>query len=114
MTAERFALALGMTESGGDPRAFGDGGCALTSFQVHPAWVWDQTRTPDVMPKVAETWQSWVESLVRRFYIRNSPQLNDVEIAMRFHLGHTSREGDPDWDAEYAQRFTAYAIRLGA
>lgn len=112
MTPDKFALALRMTESDNNPRAYGDGGLALTSYQVHPAWVWDQLQFKPPAPRVGDSWENWIYLLVVRFYERWSPYLRDVEVAMYYHRGHYVKPGAADWDQDYADRFSMFANRL--
>lgn len=58
----KFALAIRLTESQGDPHAYGDGGLALTSYQVHPAWLWGGNRMTelDVALTLEAVFQVWI------------------------------------------------------
>ena len=114
MTPDQFALALRLTESGNNPRAYGDNGQALTSYQVHPAWVWDQVWDTQLMPGLADTWDEWVGLLVQAFYKRHSPYASEVEVAMYFHKGHVCHAGGRDWDQNYADRFCRFAGQVGS
>ena len=112
MPPERFAAVIRMTESNNDKRAFGDSGLALTSYQVHPAWVWDQLEAGHFKPGVLDSWETWIGRMVAAFYGRNSIHMTDVEVAMYFHLGHPTHAGNSDWDPNYAERFTTFAEHL--
>lgn len=112
MTPEKFLLALRCTESNNDPHAFGDAGKALTSMQVHPAWLWDQIQRFKLRPVPGETWEDWVGRYVMAFYIANTNVLSDVEVIMYFHKGHITDPAQDDWDRAYADRFSMFANRL--
>lgn len=115
MTAEQFKLVLRQTESDNNPRAYGDGGLALTSYQVHPAWVWDQLAKygPVAMPKIGDSWEQWIGLLVALFFARALGETSsEVEIAMWFHRGHHIGPRDERWDRKYADRFSMFASQL--
>lgn len=114
---EQFKLALRQTESDNNPRAFGDGGLALTSYQAHPAWVFDQLARlaisrPTWKPKIGDSWDQFVGSLVGFFFDDYEPFETFVGIAMHFHKGHRVELGSKDWDQGYADRFSMFANRL--
>lgn len=117
MTPKEFSDALGMTESEGNPRAWGDdtGGSrpplAMGRFQVHPCWLWDQTTDDAAKPGELESWDTWIERLVQRFFMRHAGYLPPVEIAMWFHVGHRCAFGEQGWDGTYAARFMRAALR---
>ncbi len=116
MTPQQFSHALGITESRGDPKAWGDDthgtrhALAMGRWQVHPAWVWDHTDNPEAKPAELESWDAWIERLVEIFAARWLPLIPPVEIAMWFHLGHRVEQNETGWDSEYAQRFIAASI----
>lgn len=105
MTPLQFALALRMTESDDDPRAFGDAGLAITSYQVHPCWLWDQIKRFELRPGLSESWDEWIQVYVLAFYAAAAGDGAPVNEAMHFHLGHPAKVTDPDWDIEYSARF---------
>ena len=109
MTPQQFAQALRMTESLGNPRAWGDADEALTSYQVHPAWLWDRIDRFHLEPAVTETWESWIGRYVEAFYDSYWPLMSEVQIAMFFHRGHPVEVADRDWDVPYAARFAKFA-----
>jgi hypothetical protein len=114
MTPQQFALALRQTESDSNPRAYGDDGLALTSYQVHPAWVWDQIRRAPVTPRVDDSWEAWIEQIVCKFYRIRMQTSSEVQIAMEFHIGHFVAPTDTAWDVPYAARFAKFAaIAMG-
>lgn len=112
MTPIDFATAIGIVESNGNPNSpLGDDGRALGRFQVHPDELWGWATRLTLYPHLSETWDSFVDRVVQRFYTFHVAQsLTPVQIAMCWHLGHISRESDPDWDSGYAARFAAAAL----
>lgn len=116
MTPQQFSTALGLTESNGNPNSpLGDHGRALGRFQVHPDWVFDWSNRLGIVPKLSETWDSFVERMVQAFYTHHvGGTLSDVEIAMAFHIGHLVHNYDPDWDSAYADRFTLECGKLNS
>lgn len=124
MTRDEFLTVLGLTESDGDPRAWGDElgdpplPEAMGRWQVHPAWfiqyVHDLlTDEPggEGQPTIHETWDSYVGRIVGDFFDVRAALYLPVEIAMWFHVGHETRSGSPDWDPNYAARFEKFAAQ---
>lgn len=101
-----FTEFISKLESNGDPHAFGDKGQALTSFQVHPAWVIDWSQRLHVEPRVNDTWERFVGRIVEvfGFHACETLKLGRIEAAMYFHIGHVVWEGEQDWDEQYAAR----------
>ena len=114
MTPDQFTYALGIVESSNNPNApLGDAGRALGRYQCHPDFVWQWAHRLGLAPQLNETWDSFLTRLVVAFYNFHAPQnLTDVQIAMTFHEGHITREGDPSWDAGYALRFADAVQRI--
>ena len=106
----RFLWTLGMTESKNNDEAWGDkndnGYQAMGRWQVHPSWLWTWSRTCNIQPTLVDSWDSFVERVLENF-VRYHSELNAHEIAMTFHLGHIVREGAPEWDIAYYDRFIA-------
>ena len=115
MTPQQFTKALGLTESQGKIEQWGDDThgtkppLAMGRFQIHPAWLWDHTRTEEAKPADLESWDSWIERLITAFYRKYHVALPDDILAMWFHLGHRSYTDSTDWDSKYAERFNEYA-----
>ena len=100
---EKFARAIALTESNADPHAYGDNGQALTSFQCHPAWVWQWATKLSISPRVSQTWESWIGDVVIAFYQHCAGlKLTPVEAAMYYHLGHVGK------DDSYGNRFLTH------
>jgi hypothetical protein len=105
-----FLVCLGKTESHDNPNApLGDAGRALGRFQVHPDWVHTQEVAFGLQPIVNETWDSFITRLVTAFFNRHVKDMDEIEVAMYFHLGHHTLPTDADWDAHYAERFQTFA-----
>lgn len=101
-----FSELIARVESHKNPRAFGDGGRALTSYQVHPAWLFEWAIKLRVSPQINDTWDEFVARVIDIFAVHAySLGLTAVEAAMYFHLGHiTFRTKSPDWDNDYAEK----------
>ncbi len=104
MTGEQFARAISETESHRNPRAYGDGGRALTSFQCHAAWLLQWAAALLLNPLVSETWESFVGRVVAAFFEHHFGWA-PVDLAMYYHRGHAVRRTDNDWDSAYEDRF---------
>ena len=113
MTAADFARVLSQIESGGNPAAIGDGGQAITSYQVHPAWVYRWSQIHAIVPALSATWESYVLAIVIAFFEHQISMRTPAEIAMAFHVGHVVARYAPAWDLAYAARFRAAAAKLG-
>ena len=113
MTAADFARVLAEIESGGKPDAVGDGGQAITSFQVHPAWVYEWSRALRIVPQLHQTWESYIRAIVITFFQHQIQLRTPASVAMAFHVGHITCPENSDWDAAYASRFAAAAAKLG-
>jgi len=111
MTPVQFAQVLRMTESNGDPRAWGDADRAVTSYQVHPEWFWDQVQRYRLKPIAPITWDGWIEQYVWAFYATYQTDFKPVDVAMHFHLGHYTTADMPDWDRKYAARFLSFQVK---
>ena len=110
MTTADFLTCLAKTESNDDPNIhLGDGGRALGRFQVHPDWVWTQCQRFGIKPALNETWDSFITRLVIEFFNHYAVALDDLGVAMYFHLGHRALPTDADWDKGYAERFQGFA-----
>ena len=113
MNTTDFIYCLAMTESKNDPFVhLGDGGRALGRFQVHPDWVWTQCSRFGMKPELNETWDAFVTRLVVAFFNHYALSMDDLGVAMYFHLGHRTDPTAPDWDAPYAERFQTYAADM--
>lgn len=105
--------ALARIESNQNPYQWGDGGRAMGRFQLHPDWLFGWAGHYHLSPKLGETWDSFAMRVVEWFVASHEEQeYGPLEIAMKFHVGHVVRSAaDPDWDQEYADRFTReYAL----
>ena len=109
MDANKFAEALADTEGGPATSSWPDGGRALGPWQVHPDAFYSWLRMTGVQPALNETWDNYVCRLVERMFDQLIPNHTPTEIAMRWHLGHWSTPGAPDWDQEYADRFERFS-----
>lgn len=104
---EKWMWSLAMTESHNNPDSrLGDHGRAFGRWQVHPDWVWTYSRGNSIVPRLGETWDSFIERILSAFYDKYN--LNPSEKAMMFHLGHRSSVLAVDWDHDYATRFNSY------
>lgn len=113
MTAAEFLKVLGETESGDNPNArLGDNGRALGRFQVHPDWVWTQCRRFGLQPALDETWDSFITRLVIEFFNHNVSLMDDLSVAMYFHIGHHVAPTETAWDGPYAERFQTFAANI--
>ena len=113
MTAADFARVLAETESNSKPDAIGDGGQAITSYQVHPSWVYQWSLYHAIVPDLSATWESYVLAIVIAFFDHQISMRSPAEIAMAFHVGHVVARYAPAWDLAYAARFRAAAAKLG-
>ncbi len=110
MTTEQFLTCLAKTESNDNPNApLGDHGRALGRFQTHPDWVWTQCKRFGIQPTLNETWDSFITRLVIAFFEHYIQTMDEMEVAMYFHLGHHTKPTDADWDSGYAERFQGFA-----
>jgi len=109
----QFVGALYEVEGGPSLSDLPDGGRALGRPQVHPDALFDWARFADTRPQLNETWDDYLDSLLRAIYAALSAQRTPVQIAMWWHLGHPCVETDADWDQEYAARFTAALAKRG-
>ena len=112
MTPQQFSAVIGYIESGGNYQRWGDAGRAMGRFQMHPDEMWTWAHRLTIAPELNETWDSFIERLVEAFYSFHLATLAPVEVAMTYHEGHVVKEGDPSWDAQYAQKFNAAAAGL--
>ena len=111
MTTQQFATVVGIVESNGDPNSpLGDHGRALGRFQIHPDEMWAWANRLALAPELGETWDSFIERIVEGFYTFHTARLAPIEVAMTWHIGHITKEGDPDWDASYAAKFNAASL----
>jgi hypothetical protein len=110
MTTAEFLKVLGETESGDNPNAhLADAGRALGRFQIHPDWMDTQEKRFGIRPLLNETWDAFLTRLVTAFFNHYVQDMEDVEVAMYFHLGHRATPTDADWDKGYAERFQTFA-----
>lgn len=102
-TADLWVHAIFATEDeSGKDNSVGDAGRALGPGQMHPEFFWDFA----AMPHPGWTWREWFTDTARRFYnICSRRDTDPLLLAMRYHLGHWSKQSEPDWDEEYAERF---------
>lgn len=108
MTPNQWARAIQLTESDGWRDAIGDDGRAITSYQVHPDWLWQWATVLSMEPFLNERWDDFVGRVVLA-YATAHVHVDPVELAMRFHLGHVSTPESSDWDQNYADRFNRAA-----
>jgi hypothetical protein len=114
MTAGQFRDAIASVESGDDPHAWGDHDAAIGLYQAHPAWVFGFSIACGVKPTVDDTWNDWIGKIILAFYAKYSLNHTPIELAMYYHVGHIVYPYDKEWDHDYAERFTAAFIRIGA
>ncbi len=119
MEPETFATILGLVESDGNPNALlGDDGRAAGRFQIHPDFLWEWANRLKLQPKLNERWDSFYSRLVQAFFtFPFHLKLLPVEVAMTFHKGHIVRWATPlppDWDQDYANRWSIMATKVGA
>lgn len=101
----QFSELISRVESNHNPHAYGDGGRALTSYQVHPAWLFEWTFKLRVSPRVNDTWDEFVARVIDVFAVHVfGLGLTVTEGAMYFHLGHITFATSPDWDHAYAEK----------
>jgi len=128
-TVEQFLEALAVVESSNNPEAWGDhevvyprfsNGAidtrvpkpnglarAMGRWQVHPDRLVFEAKRLNLWPTLGETYDSWVERILRAIFAEQTDRLLPNEIAMCWHVGHVLSAIDPDWDAKYAARFGA-------
>lgn len=109
---EKFACALSMTESRGEPRALGDYNStgeprAVTSFQVWPVWLFDWARKLQLTPTLTESWEAFAHRVIVAFASFHKGW-NPTVLAMLFHKGHLCDPSADDWDTLYADRFAHF------
>jgi hypothetical protein len=113
-TVDQFLDALAQVESSNNDREWGDGGRAMGRWQVHPDRLWSEARKAHLEPQLGETWDQFVGRVVGAMYNFFATRWAPREIAMYWHVGHFVRDGHPDWDLAYAQKFDdAMARALG-
>src|SRR5208337_358137 len=128
-TVEQFLKALAVVESSNNAEAWGDfvevkapspglvykttDAGELKSAQAMGRWqchadrlVFEATRL-NLWPTLGETYDHWVERILRAIFAEQTDRLLPNEIAMCWHVGHVLSAIDPDWDAKYAARFGA-------
>ena len=105
---DRWALAFAWTESGDDPRAWGDKGAASGRWQIHPAFFHDYLPEPN-NPVWQGTWDEVMRATLLIFYrVRvHGYGLTVAEGAQCFHLGWSAFESG-ERDQQYAGRFLRY------
>jgi hypothetical protein len=112
---EKFALALGLTESAGNERAWGDphnGGIwyrACGRWQMHPAFVWE---FGPGQVGLDDSWDYVFQITLNNFYdARLRAGVSAYRMAMEFHLGVAAvKQGKTDTD--YAERFNRHYLEL--
>lgn len=118
MNTNDFLLCLARTESddtnivtmdGKEYVLMGDAGRALARFQCHPDWIHTQEVRFGIQPELNETWDSFITRLVTKFFEHHVATMQDIEVAMYFHLGHRVAVDGPGWDEGYARRFQVFA-----
>lgn len=115
MNADQFIEALGETETDNnwktsignrDYHLMGDGGRAFSRHQCHPDWVCWGAQKFLLFAHVGETWDHWIERLVRQFFEHETAMgLTAEQIAAYFHVGHPVSPSDADWPKDYVERF---------
>ena len=128
-TVEQFLKALAVVESSNNPEAWGDRELpkgppptteqaaldairsglprAMGRWQVHPDRLVFEAKSFNLWPTLGETYDHWVERILRAIFAEQTDRLLPVEVAMYWHLGHVTNEVNLDWDAKYAARFGA-------
>lgn len=112
LTPAQFAAAIALVESGGISASWGDDGRAMGAFQAHPDWVSTWARRNQCYAQVGDTWDAWVCRIIMAEYERRIAVMDEVGVAMWYHLGHTSLAGGAGWDRAYAARFAAARARV--
>src|SRR5208337_2052747 len=109
-TVKQFLAALAVVESSNNPRAWGDfltaagspmpadtndahTGClccprAMGRWQVHPDRLVFEAKRLNLWPTLGETYDSWVERILRAIFAEQTDRLLPNEIAMCWHVGH--------------------------
>ena len=109
---DKFVLALAITESADQPRAWGDDGLAVGRWQQHPSFysTWGPPR--GMFRAREQSWDWAFEIAVRRFFraawaderianLTGPVRINKVAMAYHLH-GSLVFTG---WDEPYAARF---------
>jgi hypothetical protein len=112
-TVDQIDSAIGWVESRNDPPALPDGGRALGRWQVHPDRLWSEAHAFKLSPALGETWDSFVDRVLRAMITYHAQHNTPLEIAMYWHLGHWADPDDADWDQVYADKFSLQFARLG-
>lgn len=112
MTRDEYAHKIWWTETNGSLSLhdWGDGDRAVGAFQAHIDWIFDHAKKYNLYPMEGEKFNVFVGRIVRAQFDDLSRKLSYVEVAMSFHLGHTSFVGDPEWDKVYEERFNKAPI----
>ncbi len=112
---EKFALALALTESDDNERAWGDDGghgvnyLACGRWQMHPAFVWE---FGPAQVQVLDSWNTVFKHTLFNFWMsRGAAGRSENQIAMEFHLGVAAvKEGR--WAKGYDEDFTKHLLGL--
>lgn len=129
VTVEQFLRALAVVESSDNPEAWGDhvvqaDECArlgidpdspkapklaqaMGRWQVHPDRLVFEAKRLDLWPTLGETYDHWVERILREIWADVTASTPEVETAMYWHKQLTITDADPRWDAKYAAKFNA-------
>jgi hypothetical protein len=105
ISVDQFLAALASVESSNNPQAWGDHGRAVGRWQVHPDRLFDEAHRNKLYPELAETWDGFIERILRAIFAHEVGNYSEVEIAMYWHIGHRIFEGGMGWDAPYAEKF---------
>ena len=93
----------------GEASLLGDGGRAIGRWQLHPDWMHTQEVRFGLQPKLNERHDDYHYRLVFAFVDHYLGTMDDLGVAMYFHLGHRALPTDADWDQKYAERFQTFA-----
>ncbi len=102
MTADEFAHAIAIVETGDKEFVWGDSGLAMGRYQCHPAWYqdWAEPNCP-----VDASWDARFRAAVMRFYNHYQPTYIPLKIAVMYNQGVHAVTIDGKWNAEYASKF---------
>lgn len=101
-TVDQFLKALAVVESSDDPEAWGDGGRAMGRWQVHPDRYEYEIAHGRIQPKLGDTWDQRVETILRTIWAFYVNKVSVGEIAMYWHVGH--------WDSYACTNLFFYVV----